>query len=85
MPVMDTVLGLRLGGAEREYEARIAYTGDTFYASPLSLELKIGGTWMDQSILLGLVGESPVLMDELREHWAGRVAYDRCLAADLRR
>ena len=85
MPVMDTVLGLRLGGAEREYEVRITYSGNTFYAQPHGLELKIGGAWMDHSDLLGLIGESPVLVDELREHWAGRVAYDRCLAADLRR
>lgn len=85
MPVMDTVLGLRLGGAEREYEARITYSGDTFYARPHGLELKIGKTWMDHSNLLGLIGESPQLVDELREHWAGRLAYDRALAADLRR
>ncbi|WP_448208467.1 hypothetical protein [Azospirillum sp. sgz302134] len=70
----DTVLRLRLGPAEREYNARIQFRGGRWEANIDRLEICVSGEWISAPWALDLIEDSAPLFDELRAHAVGRLA-----------
>ncbi len=78
----DTVLALRLGPAEREFDARIWYRGGRWEAAIDRIEIQVAGQWIAAPWAFDLIEDSAPLYDELRAYAVGRLADARATARE---
>lgn len=78
--VFECVLRLRLGPADREFDARITYQGGPFQADIETVEVRTGEGWIRVPDVVDLIADSAALFDALRDHASGRNADARVVA-----